>query len=70
MCRFLMVLGYAAGHRAVVQYLLSNGFNPNDLDSEGRTCIDIARMKKLPWLVALVSFPASSSTSVRLQQFV
>lgn len=39
----------------MVQYLLKRGYNPNQADEEGNTCLDLAQKKNAPWMVDLLS---------------
>ncbi|TYZ67984.1 hypothetical protein PybrP1_012495 [[Pythium] brassicae (nom. inval.)] len=57
------VLFYACmnEHKAVVMYLLQRGYDPNQPDADGRTCLDVAQTKDAPWLVDLLSGEMSSS---------
>lgn len=48
-------------HKAVVQYLLKRGYNPNQVDAEGNTCLDLAQKKNAPWMVDLLSGETSAS---------
>lgn len=48
-------------HKAVVQYLLQRGFDPNQPDADGKTSLDLAQTKDAPWLVDLLSGETSAS---------
>lgn len=71
--RTTMLGGYSLQHRNVlhyacmseykpmVQYLLTRGFDANEADAEGKTCMDIAKTRNLLWLEDLLSGKAKAA---------
>lgn len=46
------VLHYACmcGSKPMIQYLLTQGFDAQDADANGTTCLELAKQRHLPWL--------------------
>lgn len=57
------VLFYAcmSESKPIVQYALNRGFDANEMDAEGKTCLDIAKQRKLLWLEDLLSDKAKTA---------
>ncbi|KAF1778080.1 Ankyrin repeat-containing domain [Phytophthora cactorum] len=57
------VLHYAcmSEYKPMVQYLLTRGFDANEADAEGNTCMDLAKRRNLLWLEDLLSGKAKAA---------
>ncbi|RMX63118.1 hypothetical protein KXD40_007150 [Peronospora effusa] len=51
------VLHYAcmSEYKPMVQYLLTRGFDAQEIDAEGKTCLDLAKQRNLLWLNDLLT---------------
>ncbi|RLN37906.1 hypothetical protein BBJ28_00005241 [Nothophytophthora sp. Chile5] len=51
------VLHYACmgEYKPMVQYLLARGFDADEADAKGTTCLDLAKSRHLPWLQELLT---------------
>ncbi|GMF24023.1 unnamed protein product [Phytophthora lilii] len=57
------VLHYAcmSEYKPMVQYLLTRGFDANEADAEGKTCLDVAKERNLLWLEDLLTGKAQAA---------